>query len=162
MGLGLILIFIGLPILEIALFVEIGGAIGLLPTLAIILMTAIAGMAIVRWQGLRALDRLRASMETGADPGSDPGGPIAHGALILVAGVLLVLPGFFTDCLGLLLLVPPVRALLIRRGASRATVRAAAYVRRPETIEAEYEVVEDEGRRGHDETRRGSGWTRRH
>ena len=81
----------------------------------------------MRWQGLRALDRLRASMETGGDPV----GPIAHGALILVAGVLLVLPGFFTDALGLLLLVPPVRGLLIRWGASRVTVRAASYVRRP-------------------------------
>ena len=161
MALGLILIFVGLPILEIALFVEVGGAIGLLPTLAIILLTAILGAAMVRWQGLRALDRLRASMETGADPV----GPIAHGALILVAGVLLILPGFFTDALGLLLLVPPVRGLLIRWGASRATVRAASYVRRPgagpgrpETIEADYEVVEDPSPRG--EARGGSGWTR--
>ena len=80
----------------------------------------------MRWQGMRALDRLRASVETGGDPV----GPIAHGALILVAGMLLVLPGFFTDTLGLLLLIPPVRALLIRWGASRATVRAATYVRR--------------------------------
>ena len=80
----------------------------------------------MRWQGLRALDRLRASVETGGDPV----GPIAHGALILVAGMLLVLPGFFTDFLGLLLLVPPVRDLLIRLGASRMTVRAATYVRR--------------------------------
>ena len=158
MGLVLILIFVGLPILESALFIEVGGAIGLLPTLGVILGTAVLGAAIVRWQGLRALDRLRASVATGADPV----GPIAHGALILVAGALLVLPGFFTDLCGLLLLVPPVRSLLIRRGASRATVRAASYVRpggmgRPDTIEADYEVVEDPGPRA-----RGSGWTRPH
>ena len=85
MALGLVLIFVGLPILEIALFIKVGGAIGLLPTLGIILATGILGAAIMRWQGLRALDRLRASMETGADPV----GPLAHGALILVAGVLL-------------------------------------------------------------------------
>jgi UPF0716 protein FxsA len=144
MGLVLILIFVGLPILEIALFIEVGGAIGLLPTLGVILGTAVLGAAIVRWQGLRALDRLRASVATGADPV----GPIAHGALILVAGALLVLPGFFTDLCGLLLLVPP--------------VRAASYVRpggmgRPDTIEADYEVVEDPGPRA-----RGSGWTRPH
>ena len=163
MAWGLILIFVGLPILEIALFIEIGGAIGLLPTLAIIVLTAVLGTAIMRWQGLRALDRLRRSMETGGDPT----GPMAHGALILVAGVLLVLPGFSTDALGLLLLVPPVRALLIRWGASRATVEAATYVRRPgrpggsrpETIEAEYEVVEEP--RASD-ARGGSGWTRPH
>ena len=83
--------------------------------------------------------------------------------------MLLILPGFFTDALGLLLLVPPVRGLLIRWGASRATVRAASYVRRrgrggagrPETIEADYEVVETRpGARG--EARDGSGWTRPH
>ena len=164
MALWLIVIFVGLPILEIALFVEIGGAIGLLATLAIIVLTAILGVGIMRWQGLRALDRLRASVETGGDPV----GPIAHGALILVAGMLLVLPGFFTDFLGLLLLIPPVRDLLIRHGASRMTVRAATYVRRPgghgegprrapETIEADYEVVEPgSGTRGR------SGWTRPH
>jgi UPF0716 protein FxsA len=168
MALGLVLIFVGLPILEIALFIKVGGAIGLLPTLGIILATGIFGAAIMRWQGLRALDRLRASMETGADPV----GPLAHGALILVAGVLLLLPGFFTDALGILLLVPPLRALLIRWGASRATVEAATYVRRPggapgarpgrpETIEAEYEVVEPRpGARG--DGRGGSGWTRPH
>jgi len=164
MGLALILIFIGLPILEIALFVEIGGAIGLLPTLGIIFGTAVLGIAVMRWQGLRALDRLRASVETGADPV----GPIAHGALILVAGGLLVLPGFFTDFLGLLLLLPPVRELLIRRGASRVTVQAAGYVRRPgrppasrppETIEADYEVLEEAAR---PRPRPGSGWTRPH
>ncbi|HRO10912.1 FxsA family protein [Amaricoccus sp.] len=168
MALWLILLFFVLPIIEIALFVEVGGAIGLLPTLAIIFLTALLGVAIMRWQGLRALDRLRASMESGADPGSDPVGPMAHGALILVAGGLLVLPGFFTDCVGLLLLLPPVRSFLIRRGASRVTVQAATYVRRsgprpgtrppPETIEADYEVVEEAPppRNG------GSGWTRRH
>jgi UPF0716 protein FxsA len=141
------------------LFIEIGGAIGLFPTLAIIFLTAIAGVALMRRQGMRALDRLRTSLETG----DDPVGPIAHGALILVAGVLLVLPGFFTDCLGLLLLVPPVRTQLIRWGAPRATVQAATYVHRrpsgprsrPETIEADYEVVDDpRPRRG------SSGWTR--
>jgi UPF0716 protein FxsA len=166
MALWLVVIFVGLPILEIALFIKVGGAIGILPTLAIILGTAVLGTAMVRWQGLRALDRLRASVETGADPV----GPIAHGALILVAGLLLILPGFFTDALGLLLLVPPVRAFLIRRGASRATVRAASYVRvrpgmrpgRPETIEADYEVVEDPEPRARGEARGGSGWTRPH
>lgn len=162
MALYVLLVLVGLPILEIVLFIEVGGAIGLLPTLGIILMTAVFGIALMRRQGMRALDRLRASMETG----DDPVGPIAHGALILVAGMLLVLPGFFTDALGLLLLIPPVRALLIRWGASRATVRAATYVRRgpggpargrPETIEAEYEVIEEprtQVRGG------GSGWTR--
>ena len=167
MAMGFILVFVALPILEIVLFIRIGGEIGLLPTLAIILFTGVAGVAIMRWQGMRALDRLRASIDTG----DDPVGPIAHSALILVAGLLLLLPGFFADFLGLLLLLRPVRRLLIRRGASRVTVRAAGYVRRsghpqahgpgpgqrpPETIDADYEVVDEAQPQG------SSGWTRPH
>jgi UPF0716 protein FxsA len=152
-----LLILLGVPIIEIALFVEVGGAIGLLPTLGIVVASAIVGAALVRMQGLRALDRLRASVEAGGDPV----GPIAHGALILVAGMLLILPGFLTDSLGVLLLIPAVRTQLIGWGASRVTVRAAGYVRpgpapSRDVIDADYEVV-DEGRG----RRKGaSGWTR--
>ncbi len=162
MGLWLFLIFVGLPIVEIALFIQIGGAIGLWPSLLIVLLSAVAGTAIIRLQGLRALDRLRTSMQDGGDPV----GPIAHGALILVAGVLLLVPGFFTDAVGLLLLIPAVRAQVIRWGASRLTVQAASFVqtrRGPapgprDTIEADYEIVDETP----DQPRRqgNSGWTR--
>jgi UPF0716 protein FxsA len=157
----IILSFLAVPIIEIALFVKIGGAIGLLPTLGIVVLSAILGTYVIRLQGLRALERLRAS----AQSGGDPVGPIAHGALTFFAGILLILPGFFTDTLGLLLLIPQVRALLIGWGASRVTVRAASFVQARrgstapgggETIEADYEIVDDGGSR-----RRGtSGWTR--
>jgi len=161
-GLWLFLIFVGLPIIEIALFIEVGGAIGLVPSLLIVLLSAVAGTAIIRLQGLRALDRLRTSVQEGGDPV----GPIAHGALVLVAGVLLLLPGFFTDALGLLLLIPVVRAQVIRWGASRLTVQAASFVRTRQgpapgprdTIEADYEIVDE----APDQPRRrgSSGWTR--
>lgn len=160
----LFLIFVAVPILEIALFIEVGGLIGLWPTLLVVVLTAIAGTLLVRHQGLQVLDRLRRSLQEGGDPVS----PIAHGALILVAGILLLTPGFFTDTLGLALLVPPLRARLIAVGAARVTVRAAGTMRGGrgapggsptpggDTIETEYEVVEPEtsGRRGD------SGWTR--
>ena len=158
----LFLILVGVPILEIALFIEVGGEIGLWPTLAIVILTALAGTVLMRLQGLQALSRLQASLETGGDPV----GPIAHGALILVAGMLLLTPGFFTDTVGLLLLIPPVRETLIRRGASRMTVRAAGFALSSRTrrapgperpIEAEYEVLDDD-----DDARPGdSGWTKR-
>ena len=158
----LFLIFVGVPILEIALFIQVGGVIGLWPTLAIVILTALAGTFLMRLQGLQALSRLRQSLATGGDPV----GPIAHGALILVAGMLLLTPGFFTDAVGLSLLVPPVRETLIRRGASKVTVQAAGFARastgrRPQDpgrpIEAEYEVMDDD-----DDARPGdSGWTRR-
>ena len=158
----LFLIFVGVPILEIALFIQVGGAIGLWPTLAIVILTALAGTVLMRLQGLHALSRLKQSLATGGDPV----GPIAHGALILVAGVLLLTPGFFTDAVGLSLLVPPVRETLIRWGASRVTVQAAGFAsaskgRRPQDpgrpIETEYEVLDDD----HDARPGDSGWTRR-
>lgn len=159
MALWLFLIFVGLPVIEIALFIKVGGLIGVLPTLGLCLLSAVAGIALMRRQGMQALDRLQASVERGGDPV----GPIAHGALILVAGALLVVPGFFTDAVGLLLLVPAVRRLLIGWGASRVTVRAATVVRPrrgpmapPQTIDAEYEVVDD----GRPRRQGTSGWTR--
>jgi UPF0716 protein FxsA len=157
----LFLTFIGLPIVEIALFIKVGGAIGVLPTLALVVLAAVAGTALIRRQGVQTLGRLQASLDAGADPR----GPIAHGALTLVAGVLLIIPGFFTDAVALLLLIPAVRAQLIRWGASKATVRAASFVRpgraapRPgDTIEADYEIVDEA-----EPARQGrSGWTRPH
>jgi UPF0716 protein FxsA len=163
----LFLIFLGVPILEIALFIQVGGLIGLWPTLAIVVLTAVAGTALMRLQGMSALERLRKSIAEGGDPV----GPIAHGALILAAGMLLLTPGFFTDSIGLLLLVPAVRERVIAWGAARLTVRAASFAsapapRRPggtgATIDADYEVLDAE-REPEDpppEQRR-SGWTRR-
>src|SRR4051794_12637409 len=101
----LLLILFGVPLIEVALFVKVGGLIGALPTVMLCILSAIAGIGLMRRQGIATLDRLRASVEAGGDPR----GPIAHGALVLVAGVLLVIPGFFTDAVGLLLLIPAVR-----------------------------------------------------
>ena len=158
----LFLVFVGVPILEIALFIEVGGAIGLWPTLAIVVLTALAGTVLMRAQGLQALGRLQAALERGGDPV----GPLAHGALILVAGILLLTPGFFTDAVGLLLLVPAVRSRAIAWGASKVSVqvarrasaaRAAAPQGTDAPIDADYDVVEEPPLR-----RPGgnSGWTR--
>ena len=151
----LLVLFLALPIVEIALFIVVGGLIGLWPTLGLVVLAAVGGVALMRRQGLRALERLSAGLEAGGGPAE----PLAHGALMLIAGVLLVIPGFLTDAVALLLLVPAVRARLIDRGASRVIVRAAHMearaARRAETIEAEYEVVDEApARRGT------SGWTR--
>jgi UPF0716 protein FxsA len=156
-GLWLFLIFIALPIVEIALFIVVGGAIGVLPTLLLVILAAVAGVGLIRMQGLNALGRL----ETAVDRGEDPVGPIADGALKVIAGLLLVVPGFLTDAVGLLLLLPPVRRALMRRGAGRVTVRATSYARarraaRPvETIDADYEIIGEQPRPPGP-----SGWTR--
>ena len=94
---GLIpLILIIVPIIEITLFVQIGGAIGLGWTLLVILATAMLGARAIRRQGIDALARAQAQMATG----KPPVGEIVHGVLILMAGILLLTPGFMTDALG--------------------------------------------------------------
>ena len=104
----LFLVFLIVPIIEIALFIQVGDAIGLWPTLAMIVATAVIGSAIVRHQGLQALERARVAMERDRLPLKEA----ATGIALLVAGFLLITPGFFTDTLGFLLLVPAIRASL--------------------------------------------------
>jgi len=148
----LLIAFVAVPLIEIALFIKVGGLIGLWPTLAIVLLTAIAGSTLMRAQGAAALARIRAAF----DEMRDPSRPLADGAMILFAGALLLTPGFFTDTLGLLLLAPPVRAWVYDRGRrhlARARAREAAgrATRTGSTvIDAEFEDV----------TERPSGWTR--
>lgn len=114
----LFLAFLLVPIVEIALFIQVGGLIGLWPTLAIVVLTAIMGTWLVRTQGLAAINKLQRSFSELDDPTE----PLAHGAMILVAGVLLLTPGFFTDALGFALLMPPVRVAVFRFARSRVTV----------------------------------------
>lgn len=114
----LFLAFLMVPLIEIALFIQIGGLIGLWPTLAIVVLTAILGTSLVRSQGRLAMGQLRSSFQTLSDPAE----PLAHGAMILFAGALLLTPGFFTDGVGFALLMPPVRMAVIRYLGKRITV----------------------------------------
>ncbi|WP_380055906.1 FxsA family protein [Falsihalocynthiibacter sp. SS001] len=115
----LLIAFIAVPIIEIALFLEVGGMIGTWPTIGIVLLTAVVGSYMMRIQGALAMSSLQASFNEMRDPTV----PIASGAMILLAGALLVTPGFFTDTLGLLLLVPPFRNLVIKFAKSRMKVQ---------------------------------------
>jgi UPF0716 protein FxsA len=105
----LIVLFLALPLIEIALFVTVGGWLTLWPTLAIVLGTGVLGVLVMRSQGLRVIRDLQSAQAAMRNPLS----PMAHSALIMLAGIFLLLPGFFTDTLGLLLLLPPVRQLII-------------------------------------------------
>ena len=111
------LLLVAVPIIEIALFIQVGGWLGLWPTIGIVILTAAIGTMLLRAQGLATLGELQRRLSTGEDPSAT----LAHGAMILVAGVLLLTPGFFTDGVGLLLLTPPVRAGAIRFARSRMT-----------------------------------------
>ena len=101
----LLFAFVAVPMIEIALFIQVGGFIGIWWTLLIVLATALAGSYLVRQQGLQELGKLQRSFSEMRDPSE----PLANGAMILFAGALLLTPGFFTDAVGLSLLMPPVR-----------------------------------------------------
>ena len=118
----LLIAFIAVPLIEIGLFIQVGDTIGLWPTLFIVLLTAIVGTALVRSQGAQVLSALQGSFQAMKDPTE----PLAHGAMILFAGALLLTPGFFTDAFGFLLLFPPFRQLItnmIRSSLTSANVK---------------------------------------
>ncbi len=157
----LFIIFVVVPIIEIALFIQVGGFIGLWPTLAIVVLTALAGSTLLRSQGLATLASLQNNLRTGGDPVN----PIAHGALILVAGVLLLTPGFFTDALGLSLMIPQVRVRVIRwvgRRIAAGEIRVYSNTNAPPrhrhddgALDGDYTVVDDDPPK-----KGGSGWTK--
>jgi UPF0716 protein FxsA len=105
MAIFLLAAFIGVPLVEIAVFVQVGGWIGLLPTLALVVLTAVLGTWQLRAQGLATLLRARNQVDRGALPARE----LFDGACLLVAGALLLTPGFVTDIAGFLLFLPLVR-----------------------------------------------------
>lgn len=108
MGLFLLLFMIAVPIIEIAVFIQVGGWAGLWPTLAAVVITAMIGTALLRHQGFATLARARDNLNAGRFPVTE----VFDGLCLLVAGALLLTPGFVTDAVGLLLFVPGLRAAL--------------------------------------------------
>lgn len=104
----LLIAFVSVPLIEIALFIKVGGLIGLWPTLAIVLATAITGTWLLRVQGRAVLMRAQDSLNRQQFPARE----VFDGLCLLFAGALLLTPGFFTDALGLLLFFPPFRRLI--------------------------------------------------
>lgn len=98
-------LLLAVPLAEIAVFVLVGGQIGVLATLGLVLVTAIAGAFLLRIQGFGVMQRIRQTMEANEIPGRD----LVHGLMIMIAGILLMTPGFVTDALGFLLFVPAIR-----------------------------------------------------
>ena len=152
MGFLVFAVLLGVPALEIAVFIEVGGVLGVWWTLALIVATAAAGSALLRAQGLATLARVQASLDRNEAPVAD----LFDGLCVLVAGVLLLTPGFVTDAVGLVLFIPPVRWLLMG-WAWQALARRGGFggwTRRWGTgdgvIDAEYRVVQPGPREGGD------------
>ncbi|WP_417523404.1 FxsA family protein [Marinovum sp.] len=153
----LLLAFLLVPLIEIALFIQVGGAIGLWPTLAIVVITAILGTFMVRQQGRHAIANLQRSFSELQNPTK----PLADGAMILFSGALLLTPGFFTDAVGFALLMPPVRAVVYDFIRKRVKVQHFEMGQRPDprqpprpgprdtVIDGDYsEVSEENDKRG--------------
>lgn len=101
----LIIIFIILPAIEIALFILTGQAIGVLPTIGLMILSGILGAYLVKRQGLAVLRQFQVQLQAGEPPGI----PLLHGLCVLLGGLFLISPGFLTDFIGLLLLIPFIR-----------------------------------------------------
>ncbi len=121
MALILVLLFLVLPIAEIYVIVQVGEAIGILPTLALLILDGFAGAWLARSQGRLAWARFNAAISQGRVPARET----FDGAMIVVGGAFLLAPGFITDVIGFALLVPPTRALMRGLVARLATRRIA-------------------------------------
>lgn len=118
-----LLLFLALPFVEIAGFVIVGEEIGVLATLGLIVLTAVLGFALLRRQGLSLLNQMKAETAAGRTPQRE----IIHGTMLIFAGILLIIPGFLTDIIGLLLFIPFVRDLIWNRFLRNRVVMATNF-----------------------------------
>ena len=114
----LVVLFIGVPFAEIYVLLQVGHAIGVLNTLGLLVLVSIVGAWLAKREGLGVLRRMQAALEAGRVPGKE----LVDGFLILLAAALMLTPGFLTDVAAILLLLPPVRAL-VRRELRRRFAR---------------------------------------
>ena len=115
----LLLLFIFVPIIEIGLFIQVGGFLGLWPTIALVLVTAFVGASLVRSQGIQTLMSVQGRLQQGEMPAQQ----ILEGVMLAVAGVLLLTPGFMTDALGMLVLLPAPRAAIAKKLMEKMVVK---------------------------------------
>ena len=142
----LFLLFILVPLVEIYFLIQVGGLIGAIPTIALVVFTALLGAMLLRLQGLTTLQRTRLAMAQGQLPAME----MMEGMMLLFSGALLLTPGFFTDAVGFALLVPPVRQALIRWFLSKSDIYMHTGKPSPQqgsnghyTIEGEYRREDD-------------------
>ncbi len=141
-----LLLFVGIPLVELYLLIEVGSEIGAIPTLFLTVFTAVLGGLLVRLQGFTTALRVREAMDRGEMPAIE----MLEGVVLLVAGIMLLLPGFITDAIGFLCLVPPVRRGLLLAFLRRSGVLSSSgpshgpdSESRPRVIEGEFKREDD-------------------
>jgi UPF0716 protein FxsA len=116
----LLILFIGVPIIEIGLFIQVGDMLGLWPTIGLVLLTAFVGASLVRSQGLQTLMSVQNRLRHGELPAQQ----ILEGVMLAVSGVLLLTPGFMTDAMGMVVLLPGPRAILAKYLMTKVVVQS--------------------------------------
>ena len=134
MFIRLLLLFTVVPIVELYLLIRLGTVIGVVPTVALVIVTGALGASLARWQGLGVIGRISEDLAQGRLPTD----ALIDGLLILIAGALLLTPGLITDALGFFLLVPQGRAV-VRKAVARRLARR--------TVAGDHEVIDVEWRR---------------
>jgi UPF0716 protein FxsA len=141
-----LILFIVIPLIEIYFLIQVGEVIGAWPTVLLVVLTAVIGVGLLRWQGMTTMMRFQSELAQGAVPAM----PLFEGMMLLVAGALLLTPGFVTDSIGFLLLVPPLRRAMIQWALRKGVIRTmsppggpAGQERRHRTIEGEFQRKDD-------------------
>ena len=138
-----LLFFVGAPLVELYLLIEVGSVIGAVPTIALSVFTAVLGGMLVRMQGFAVLFRAQSQMANKEIPALE----LMEGAMLLLVGLALLLPGFITDAIGFLLLIPPLRRwLIVRWLKARGTLQPAPGAQREAETRSE-RIIEGEYRR---------------
>lgn len=146
----LLLIFFSVPVIEIYLLIQVGGWIGALPTVFLVVFTAVLGVLLLRQQGFAAMQRVQTALANGQIPAME----LLEGMLLTLGGVLLLIPGFLTDALGFLCLIPSARRWLVRAILDRHILKSPhpprgrqgggpAAGQGPVTLEGEYKREDD-------------------
>ncbi|HEC19075.1 MAG TPA: FxsA family protein [Gammaproteobacteria bacterium] len=144
----LLILFLLIPLVEIYLLIKVGAVIGALPTVFMVVFTAVLGAWLLRLQGFATMNRVRRTLEQGGIPAME----MMEGAVLLVAGALLLTPGFFTDAIGFLCLIPSLRRALIRWMMGRFMMPPGGFggpggpssgSHGPRTLEGEYRREDD-------------------
>jgi len=139
----LLILFISIPLIEIYLLIKVGSVIGALPTIGIVLGTAVLGAFLLKQQGISTLQRVQSQLAQGQLPAEE----MIEGVILVFSGALLLTPGFFTDTIGFLCLVPAIRKALARWFLSKAFIVGppggrggfrGPHSRGPNVIEGEY------------------------
>ena len=144
----LLLLFVGIPLTELYFLIQVGAEIGAIPTITLTVFTAVLGGMMVRVQGFSTLLRVRDALSREEMPALE----ILEGAVLLVTGVMLLLPGFITDAIGFILLIPPIRrALLLYLLKHSGILQRQPPFQQPEQNKENTRVIEGEFRQVDDD-----------